>query len=379
VQAYLVLYGANDSSGGSPTPDGLGLSCTNLINFTGCDSGYLGSFKHNLQQVLNAANAVGKSVYLGKTSPHLLNTTRDALIAQYNQVVDELVSENGSGYVPANFHSYFTAHPDEFDADGLHPAGIGYVSMGRLWCQTLDGQLGQACAPPPVETPVIEPAAGIYSPDVTVSISAIPEATIYYTTDGTDPIPLDPAQEYLGPFALTAGSTTIKAIAVQESYSASSVASAVYQIDQDGDGHPDSIDNCVLIPNPDQLDTDSDGAGDACDNDNDNDGLSNDDETLLGTDPLLVDTDGDGLDDYAEVIVLGTDPLISNRGDLAPHGAPNGTVDLGDYVVLSRLVTGVLIATPTEELLGDLNDNGDLDTGDLILLMRVVQGLIPVP
>lgn len=35
--------------------------------------------------------------------------------------------------------------------------------------------------------------------------------------------------------------------------------------DFDGDGVPDSVDNCPLTPNPDQADTDGDGVGDVCD------------------------------------------------------------------------------------------------------------------
>ena len=45
------------------------------------------------------------------------------------------------------------------------------------------------------------------------------------------------------------------------------------------------------------------------DTDADDDGLSDDDEALRGTDPNLADTDGDGLLDGREVFETGTDPL----------------------------------------------------------------------
>lgn len=39
---------------------------------------------------------------------------------------------------------------------------------------------------------------------------------------------------------------------------------AAYHVDADGDRVGDSLDNCPLVPNPDQADTDGDGRGDAC-------------------------------------------------------------------------------------------------------------------
>lgn len=43
--------------------------------------------------------------------------------------------------------------------------------------------------------------------------------------------------------------------------------------------------------------------------DSDNDGLSDELEAYVGTDPQKKDTDGDGLTDYQEVTIIGTDPL----------------------------------------------------------------------
>jgi hypothetical protein len=50
---------------------------------------------------------------------------------------------------------------------------------------------------------------------------------------------------------------------------------AAEEVDTDGDGVPDSRDNCILVPNKDQLDTDGDGYGNACDADLNNDGFVN--------------------------------------------------------------------------------------------------------
>jgi hypothetical protein len=67
--------------------------------------------------------------------------------------------------------------------------------------------------------------------------------------------------------------------------------------------------------------------------DTDNDGLTDDEENLAGTDSSLVDTDGDGLSDYEEVRIYFTNPLNPDSdGDGYLDGAeinngynPNGS------------------------------------------------------
>ncbi len=84
--------------------------------------------------------------------------------------------------------------------------------------------------------------------------------------------------------------------------------------DSDGDGISDSDEIGDLMDSP--LDTDTDGTIDALDtNDNldkDNDGLSDALEAKLNTDPAKIDTDGDGINDAEEVGENPEQPLDSD-------------------------------------------------------------------
>jgi hypothetical protein len=82
--------------------------------------------------------------------------------------------------------------------------------------------------------------------------------------------------------------------------------------DEDGDDIENAEDNCPSIANAGQVNSDYDFEGDACDNDDDDDGLPDELETTLGTNPLdpsdaYIDSDDDGHGNLAEFL-LDSDP-----------------------------------------------------------------------
>ncbi len=98
--------------------------------------------------------------------------------------------------------------------------------------------------------------------------------------------------------------------------------------DAEGDGICESDDNCPMIANADQFDTDGDGEGDACDEDDDNDGVFDANDNCqfdINTDQSDFDSDGAGdvcdTDDDNDGVLDAEDQCINTM----PGETINGT------------------------------------------------------
>jgi len=136
--------------------------------------------------------------------------------------------------------------------------------------------------------------------------------------------------------------------------------------------HYDEVSNITWIGSQNSPDTDDDDIPNFVDPDDDNDGIADVAEIEAGLNPLLAsdatgDLDGDGINNIDEY-VLGSD-INHFHGDIDS----DGDLDLGDIVILKRIIFEEVAATEEqgESGHGDVNVDGNLDVGDLVILRRV--------
>ena len=137
-----------------------------------------------------------------------------------------------------------------------------------------------------VSAPGCTLAAGVVTCDIgtlAAGASAVRSITVMVNADRTTPIT----------------NTATISLSERDTAPANNTASDTDLItppDKDGDGIPDASDNCPLVSNATQTDSDHDGLGDPCDPDDDNDGIADTTDNC----PLLanadqLNTDGDAL------------------------------------------------------------------------------------
>lgn len=126
--------------------------------------------------------------------------------------------------------------------------------------------------------------------------------------------------------------------------------------DTDEDGLTDYEEIYITGTDPILEDSDEDGVTDDKE-DIDEDGLSNADEVAVGTNPLRKDTDGDGLADGEEINQYGTDPIL--------YDTDSDGVSDGDEV--RRFNTDPLTAQESFYVTDSCQDEGDTVTANVAL------------
>jgi len=137
-----------------------------------------------------------------------------AMVPEYSAFVITNVNSNNRAFALNNNHNFGPYATSNMTSENYNFLIDMFVSGGS-------GAL--TCA-----TPAFTPEAGTYYEAQTVEISSsTADATIYYTTDGSDPTVS--SSVYTAPITVSE-TTTIKAIAVKEGYEDSNIATAQYNI-----------------------------------------------------------------------------------------------------------------------------------------------------
>ena len=134
-------------------------------------------------------------------------------------------------------------------------------------------------------------------------------------------------------------------------YPGNTVAFTTLGVDTDGDGVPDSTDNCDTVPNPSQTDTDGDAIGDVCE-----------------AAPPSPDTDGDGVlnaeDNCPDVANPGQEDV--NQNDVGDACEPPEPPEPLESVNVSEVSGNVLVKLPGTNTFVPLGPEVQIPVGSTI-------------
>lgn len=158
-----------------------------------------------------------------------LDLSGGELTITYNSNDTETVSMtdtrvSASGFYGAN--GEFPADNSEVEVTVTYTAEDGVYDPahegGAQFSDTFTARIKELST---LDAPVIDPNGGSFNVSCNVSITAQEGATIFYTTDGTDPTA--DSNKYTAPFTITEDAT-VKAIAIKENCRDSKIASAKF-------------------------------------------------------------------------------------------------------------------------------------------------------
>jgi len=143
--------------------------------------------------------------------------------------------------------------------------------------------------------------------------------------------------------------------------------------DDDNDGILDVDDNCPLVGNANQLDTDGDGIGDVCDTDDDGDGILDAvDNCPLNINVNQADADNDGIGDICDTD-LDNDGVL-NIDDLCDDTPSNAVVDVTGCVVFSLPSSNFSLLTTGETCISSNNGNVQITAVENLNYTGVITG-----
>ena len=140
ADTVLLFLGTNDADTSLPVPSGLGCSGT------ACD----GTFKGNMQNIIDEVTAGGKTIFIARTPPSFgstssstpftdpANTIRNDIIQEYNEVVENELTNRNLG---PDLFACFLGAENRFSlfSDNFHLNGLGNAVMAQLWHDLLTG------------------------------------------------------------------------------------------------------------------------------------------------------------------------------------------------------------------------------------------------
>ncbi len=141
----------------------------------------------------------------------------------------------------------------------------------------------------------------------------------------------------------------------------------VCENDADGDGVIDDEDNCPEVANPDQEDKDGDGIGDVCEEDSDGDGVPDDDDNCPDeANPDQQDTDEDGIGDVCDEV-----PTTVAQDKANVQGALDSTIGC-----INTFESGMAIQTVLADFIG-LSDGDTLNLAWAEELLDSLSSVVP--